>query len=166
EDVDLEAELRAADGGAHPEIRDGVVPGAVAAEPGADGVDAGRRPQIAVEQEVGGRKADSPAALVAALDAAVDLPGTAEQRGGSPRIARLQQLADAGRGIELGAGAHGFDDGDVEAELLAHLRQQRGSAVPAAAEDEIVSDDGMAEGEPADENVADEIFSAALRHAA
>jgi hypothetical protein len=55
---------------------------------------------------------------------------------------------------------HRLDDGDAEAERLAHLRQQRGIALPAMAEDEIVADDRLAQAEPADQHLADEILGA------
>src|SRR5689334_23113759 len=128
EEMHLEAEVAAADGGAPAEIGDGVVPvdAALLLDAGAHGIDAGGGSEVVLEPEIGGGKADRAAAFIAALDAAVDLPEAAEQHRRLARPTLRQMLADAGRGI---GGAprrrHGIEDGNAEAEPLAFRRKKR-----------------------------------------
>ncbi len=136
------------------------MPIAVAADGGAHGIDAGGWAQVVGELDIGGRKADRAAAPVTLLDATIDLPGAAEQRRGGARLALYEEMADAGRRVDLASLLHRLKDGDAEAERLAHSGQQRGVAVAAVAEDEIVADDGLAYAEPGDQHVAHEILGA------
>ncbi len=84
-EVRLETRHQASDGRAKTDIGDPVdgatgerIVGTVAGNP--YGIDPEGRVQIVVEPEVGGRKADRPAAPVAGRDTAVDFPVSAEKR--------------------------------------------------------------------------------------
>jgi hypothetical protein len=109
------------DGRPQPEIGNAVegaagkrIVGTIAADP--HRVYAKSRVQIVVETEIGGRKADRPPAPVAGGDAPVDLPEAAEECGRLARLARFQQLADMGRGIDRRIGtADRLEDCDAEA---------------------------------------------------
>src|SRR5262245_28308095 len=100
EKIGLEAQLLAADRWPPAEIGGAIVPFGFATlfDPGADGIDTRRRAQIIGEIDIGRRKADSAAELVADLDTAVDFPRPAEQRGGLARTPGDQMLPDLGRG--------------------------------------------------------------------
>src|SRR5439155_6102771 len=71
-----------------------------------------------------------------------------------------EKMANAGRRIDLTIALHRIEDCDTEAESFAHPAQQRGIAAAAVAEDEIVTDDGLADPEPGDKHVAHEILGA------
>src|SRR6185437_5777328 len=165
EEMHLQPQIAAAEGRARAEIGDRVVPArpAVLLDRRADGIDAGGRSQVIVQKDVGGGKADGAAALIAALDPAVDLPEAAEQRRRLARSSGDEVLADAGRGIERAAGGpYGIDDADAEAERRAALGEQRRVAAPLMAEDEIIAHHRMAEAQPADQHLVDEGLGAAL----
>src|ERR1700720_3672092 len=82
EHMRLQAQIAAAEGRAVAEIGDAVMPERAPTLVDADpyGIDAGGRPQVVVEHEVGGGKADVATARIAALDPPLDLPEAAKQR--------------------------------------------------------------------------------------
>jgi len=82
EEMDLQTEIATAEGRAHAEIGDAVVPVVAAADGGAHRIDAAGGAQVIGELDIGGREADRAAAPIALLDPAVDLPGATEQRRG------------------------------------------------------------------------------------
>src|SRR5689334_12226024 len=88
EEVRLEAEVGAAHGGSRAEIRDTVVPaaGRVLLNLDPDRVDAARGAEVIAELDVRGRETDGAAALIAHVDAAFDLEGSAQE---GRRLARL-----------------------------------------------------------------------------
>src|SRR5260221_279273 len=143
EKMNLEAQIAAAEGRPQAEIGDAVVPGAVATDGSAHGVDAGRRAQIIGKLDVGGRKADGAASPVALFDAAIDFPVAAEQRGGLARLAFDEKMADASRRIDLARTPHRLDHGDGEAEILAHRGQQCCIAPAGAPEGASLADDRL-----------------------
>src|SRR5712671_1582645 len=125
------------------------------------GIDAGGRPQVVVEHEVGGREADGAAARIAGFDAALDLPEAAEQRRRLTGVSGCKELADARRGVDGALGRRDRTDyGDAEMQIRAARLEQRRRAAPLVAEDEIVADDGVAHAEIADEHGLDEILCA------
>src|SRR5260370_20612556 len=160
EEMDLEREIAAAEGRAHAEIGDAVVPAVAAADGGAHRIDAAGGAQVIGELDMGGRDADRAAAPIALLDPAIDLPGAGEERRRIARPAFDEKMADARRRVNFAIALHRLDDGDAEAESLAHPAQQRRIAAAAVAEDEVVTDDGLANAEPGDKHVAHEILRA------
>src|SRR5262249_9094393 len=126
EEMNLELDPGAAHGGPAAEIGYPVAPARAAAliDAGLHGVDAECRLQIAAQAQIGGGETEQPAAPVAGLDPALDLPGPAEQAGRCGRIARAEPLAHLGRGIDhpgtVGGGGH---RGDAEAGPSAEIGQ-------------------------------------------
>src|SRR5579872_5095761 len=80
EEMRLEAKRGPLEGGAIAEIGDPRMEDATL-ECGAHRIDAGGRPEIIIEPEIGGGKAQVSAALIAALDPSLDLPEPAEKGG-------------------------------------------------------------------------------------
>src|SRR5579862_518397 len=101
----LEAEVGAAHRGPRAEVGDAVVPVAerLLLDLDPDRVDAACRPQMVAEAQVRGGKSDRAPALVAHLDAALDLEGAPEQDRRLARLARREILADLGRRINRAA---------------------------------------------------------------
>src|SRR5207244_49920 len=163
EEMHLEAWRRTADRRPQPEIGHSGqgaagerVVGTIAADP--HRVYAKRRMQIVVEPEIGGRKADCPPAPVAGGDAPVDLPEAAEECGRLTRLARFQQFADLGRGIDRRIGAADrLEYREAEAVLGAGDAQQLGGPAPAVAKGAVPADDDVAGPDRADDDFGDEI---------
>ena len=106
--------------------------------------------------DVGGRKADGAAALVAQLDGAFDFPGMAQKLGRFAHPAGAQRLADAGRGIDLAFAHHRIEHGDAKALLPALLAQHLDIAAAAGAEGKIVAAHDMARAHALQQHVVDE----------
>src|ERR1700722_12775304 len=107
-------------------------------------IDAEGRTQIFAEADIGGRKTDRAAALVAERDAAVDLPEPAELRRRLARLPGLQEFANMGRGIDRRiAATHRLDHGDAESPHRAAFAQHVGRAAPPVTEGAVMPDDNV-----------------------
>src|SRR6185312_2850863 len=102
EEMGLEPEIFAADRRPPAEIGGAVMPFGLAAvfDASANGIDPGCRPEVIGEIDIGRWKADRAAELVADIDAAIDFPRPAQQRGRLAWPAGDEMLADMGRGID------------------------------------------------------------------
>src|SRR5579875_409141 len=166
EKMRFEPQILAADRRAPAEIRGAIAPDRVRAilDPGAHGINARGGPQVVDEGDIGGGKADGAAELVADIDAAVDLPGPAQQKRRLARPAGNEMLADLGRRINDAARARDRrHDLHIEAVLAALGLEQFGRAAALVAEDEIVADDDRLGAEARHQNLGDEILGAFLR---
>src|SRR5690606_26289620 len=123
----------------------------------AHGIDAGRRPEVVAESDVGGREADRAPPLLAVLDGSVDLPPVAEEARRLLQAAVLEVLADPGRGVldtVLADDARHL--GDAEAVTGRQPAQQLRRPAAVAAEVEVLADDGVPDREIARQNLVDE----------
>src|SRR5579863_3471670 len=167
EEMRLETEIAAANGGPGAEIGDAVVPLDRSRAPfdaDAHGIDAARRAEIVAQAQIGGGKADRTTAPVAGLDASFDFEGMAQQPRRLARFAPGQIPANSRRG-EDGAVArrNRLQHAHAEAMVLSLLLQERGVAAALVAEMEVVPDDYVAGAKPLDQEAADEILSTHLR---
>ena len=90
-------------------------------------------------------------------DGAGDAPSRAEQTRGAFDVALRQPQADGARGEHLAVLGDGLNDGDAEAEPLRRRAHGSGRAGAPLAEEEVVADDDVADAEPLDEHVGDEV---------
>ena len=121
-------------------------------------IDAVRRQQLVVGAEVGRRKADGPAALVAPDDGAVDEVVVAEQRARLVHAPLADQPPDPRAADDEVLVADRIDLLGVEAVAAAERAQQREVAGAVVAEQKIGADPDLGDVQPVDEHGAHERF--------
>src|SRR5690606_30902052 len=117
-----------------------------------------KRKEAAPHGEVGGGKAPGTAPLVAVDHPALEGEGPAQQRRGAVEVAPGEEFTNSRAADPLAVRLDVVDRRDAEAVSAAQRGQEYYVPGPALAEAEIGADDDVADDEPGDQYVADEIL--------